>query len=104
MVYLEEERFDDADAHFERAKLHVTQNVGNLARAMMLQGRIFRAKGRLEEAETEVLRAIEAFEKIGATADLEQCRELLEAIDSDKLGLDGEDSESSKDDVACCVH
>ena len=59
---------------------------------MWLQGIIFYAKDMLGEAETEALRAIEAFEKIGATVDIGMCRELLAEIDFDKLGLDGEDA------------
>ena len=85
LLYLVEKRFNDADAHLKRAKLHAANNAGDLARAMMLQGYIFHAKGRLEEAETEALRAIETLEEIGATVDETQCRALLEMIRSDKL-------------------
>ena len=91
MVYLGEEKFDDADAHLERAKL-LANNAGDLARATMLQGLISRAKGRLEEAETEVLRAMEALEEIGANLDVEMCRDFLGIIHSDKLDLEGESS------------
>ena len=41
-----------------------------------------------EEAKLEALRAVGSYEKVGATKDLERCRELLRKIDG--LDSDGE--------------
>ena len=48
---------------------------------MELQARIWYEEGRLEEAESEALRAADVFEKLGATEELEICRELLGDIE-----------------------
>ena len=73
-------RFDDAHAHIEDAKLHAVNDAYNLARAMKVQANLWYIQGRLEEAKFEALRAVDIFEKFGATRDLEGCRKLLRWI------------------------
>jgi len=74
-------RFDDASAHVERAKPHTENNAYHLGRAVNLQATVWYKQDRLEEAKSEALRAADVFEKLGAVANLEDCRELLRWIE-----------------------
>jgi len=47
---------------------------------MELQARVWYNQHRLEEARSEVLRAADVFEKLGAAKDLEGCRKLLQIV------------------------
>jgi len=93
-----QDRFDDAHAHVELAKSHAVNNAYKLGHAMVLQATFWCDQCRLEEAESEALHAVEVFEKLGATRDLEECRKLLQRINeetnspivSDEPGDDGE--------------
>jgi len=74
-------RFDDAHAHNEHAKSHAANDEYNLGRAMELQAGFWFEQRRFEEAKSEALRAADVYEKLGATSDVEDCRELLRKID-----------------------
>ena len=78
-------RFDDAHAHIEQAKVDAVNNHDTylLARAMKQQARFWREQCRFEEARSEALFAIEAFEKLGATGDAEATKMILWQIDWD---------------------
>ena len=76
----DEERFDDAHAHMERAKSHTAGHEFHLGRGMQLQATFLYKRYKFKEAESEVLKAIEIFEKIGTTLDLDECRVLLRNI------------------------
>jgi len=82
-LFFHQGRFDDAHAHIEPAKLHATN--GNdaylLARAMEFQALLWHEQRRLEEARSEALRALDAFEKLGAIKDVESVMGLLREID-----------------------
>ena len=73
----------------QRAKLHAANDHDTflLARAMELQAGFLHKQRRFEEARYEALRAVDAFEKLGATSDVEGVRELLRWIDRDE-GMD----------------
>jgi len=80
-LFSKEGRFDVAHAHIERAKSHAANDSGyHLGRAMRLQAGFWYQERRLEEAKSEVLRAVEVFEKLGAAQDIERCEELLRNI------------------------
>ena len=78
-----EDRFDDAHAHIERAKSHTADSAYSLGNAMELQARVWYRQHRLEEARSEALRAADVYEKLGATEDVEDCRELLRDIENE---------------------
>ena len=78
-------RLDVAHAHVEHAKSHATNDPYNLGRAMELRARILYEESKFEEAESEVLRAADVFEKLGATKDSERCRELRD-IEAERGG------------------
>ena len=76
-LFLSQGRFDDAHAHIEQAKSHAVHSPYYLGRAMELQAGIWYKQHRLEEARSEVLRAVDAFEKLGSVKDVERCRGFL---------------------------
>jgi len=80
-MFRDQGRFDDAQAHLERAKLNAVDGPYSLGRAMQLQAEAWYEQGRLEEARTEALGAADIFEKLGAARYVERCRELLRNIE-----------------------
>ena len=70
-------RFEDANAHIECAKSHTIDSAYNLGGATKIQAIIWYKQHRLEEARSEALRAIDVYEKAGATEHTEICRWLL---------------------------
>ena len=89
-LFFEEDRFDDAHAHVERAKSHAINDPYNSARASRLQARFLDRQNRFKEAKSEALRALGTFEKLGATDDVEYTRELLGQIDRNARGVDSD--------------
>ena len=79
-LFLDEHKFEDAQAHVERAKLHAVDHAYYLGCAMVLQARVWYKQRRLEEARSEALRAVDVFEKLGAAKKMEDCRKLLRDI------------------------
>jgi len=94
-LFSEEGRFDDAHAYIERAKSHAIDDAYNMGRAMGLQANSWYDQRMFEKAKFEALHAADAYEKLGAAHDLEECRELLRRIDermnsSAESDVDGE--------------
>ena len=75
-------RSNDAHTHVEHAKSHAINDPYCLGRAMELQARILQKERKFEEAKSEALRAVDVFEKLGATKWLEKCREILRDIEA----------------------
>jgi tetratricopeptide (TPR) repeat protein len=83
-LFADEARFDDAHTQIEHAKLHVADHdTHSLARAMLGQAGFWYRQREFEEAKSEALRALDAFEKLGATNHMERVKELLRQIDRD---------------------
>jgi len=80
-LYYDEGKFDDAQVHIERAKLHTADSLYNLGCAMEQQAKVWYKQHRFEEAMSEALRAAEVFERLGATKDMENCGKLLQRIE-----------------------
>ena len=80
-LFCDESRFDEAQIHIERAKPHAVNNAYYLGRAMEMQARIWHKQHRFEEARSEVLRAADTFEKLGAAQDMKRCRKHLQVIE-----------------------
>ena len=80
-LFFTENRFDDAHVHLRHAKSSAANDPRRLGWALELQAKFWYKEGRLEEAKSEVLRAADVYEKIGAAKDLEDCRTLLRDID-----------------------
>jgi tetratricopeptide (TPR) repeat protein len=82
----EEDRFNDAHAHIERAKSYADNDPYLLACASHLQASIWDRQNMFEEAKSEALRALDVFEKLGATDNAECTRALLGQIDDRARG------------------
>ena len=82
---IQKARFDDANAHVQYVKSYAVNNHDSytLARATELQARVWHLQQRFEEAKTEALRAIDAFEKFGVVKDAERGRNLLQQVDGE---------------------
>ena len=80
-LFCNENRFENAQSHIERAKGHAIDDAYNLGRAMSQQAEIWYRQDRLEEAKAEILCALETFEKLGATGDLPWSRSNLQEIE-----------------------
>ena len=81
LLFGDEGEFDNANTHIELAKPYAANDVFLLGRAMKLQAEVWHQEHRFEEAKSEVLCALEAFEKLGAVRDAETCKELLQEIE-----------------------
>ena len=80
LVFLDQDRFDDAHAHAKRAKLHAVNNLYDLGGVMVLQAWVWYEQHRLEEARSEILRATDVFERLGAEDGIETSREFLQLV------------------------
>ena len=80
-------RFGDAHTHIEHSRSHAVDNAYNMSFATSLRALVLHEQGRFEEARSEVLRAAETFEKLGAVRDLERCRGLLQNIQGEMNNL-----------------
>jgi len=92
-LFSREGRFDEAHAHIEQAKPLAADDAYILARASRLQAWFWCQQRMFEEARSEALRALGVFEKLRATSDAEDTRDLLEEIeemDLDPAVPDGE--------------
>ena len=89
-LFRDEGRFDDAQAHLERAKSHAVDDPYNLGCAMEAQAQLWYKQHKLGEARTEVLRAADVYDGLGAAKDAEDCRELLRAIEEELNTVSGQ--------------
>jgi len=80
-LFRDQGRFDDARAHVERAKSYAVDAAYLLGRAMQLQAGIWHRQCMFEAAKSEALRAVDLFEKLGATEDVAVTRKLLRRIE-----------------------
>ena len=69
-LFLEEGRLNDAQVHLEYLKSEAISNPHLLVITMVIQVCVWRQQGRIEEAEYEISRVANIFQKLGAPADL----------------------------------
>ena len=74
-------RFDEAHTHIAHAKSHTINNIYLLGHVVELQGRFWYREQRLEKAKAVTLDAIAVYERVGATKEIERCRQLLQLIE-----------------------
>ena len=82
-LFRDQRGFDDANTHVEHAKSHTVDSPYNLGHAMEMQAGIWYMQHRLEEARSETLRAIDVYEKVGATKDIQDCKKLFQYIEGE---------------------
>ena len=84
-LFSEQGKLDDANTQIEHAKSHAVghRDTYFLARAMEQQAGVWYKQHRFEEARSEALRAVEAFQKLGAADDAKRARILLQQINHD---------------------
>jgi len=80
-LFHDQGRFDDAHAHLEHAKSHTVNSAYFLGLAMEEQAWVLYGQHKFEEAKSEVLRAADAYEKVGAAKEMEGCRRLLQEME-----------------------
>ena len=80
-LFSDHNRFDDAHAHIKLAKSHAANDTYLLGCVMELQARVWYKEHKFKEAKSEALRAINVFKKLGATKDLEKCKDILHDIE-----------------------
>jgi len=73
-------RFDDSHTHVERAKSHAVNDTYLMGCAMNFQAWFWYQQRRFRKARLEALCAANAYERVGATTDLERCRNLIRGI------------------------
>ena len=78
----EEGVFADARACLERAKSHAVNNPYLLAHTMYQRARLWNRQDRFEDAKSEALRALDAFEELGAVDDAQDTRRFLHKIET----------------------
>ena len=74
-------KFNEANSHVERVKLHAISNSYRLGHTIYLQARVWYKEQRFGEAKYEVLDAVAIFEKLVAAQMLENCEKLLNSIE-----------------------
>jgi tetratricopeptide (TPR) repeat protein len=87
-LFSREHRSYEAHTHLEHAKAQAADDPYLLARALWLQAWIMNDMCTFEEAKSEALRALDTFEELGATNDVEMARNLLTHIDSNARRTD----------------
>ena len=86
-LFLAEDEFDEATGHIIQAKSHAVNELHWQGCAMSMQARIWLRQRRLEDAKTEILHALEIFERLGAADHIQECRDLLQMIERPKKKL-----------------
>ena len=76
-LFFNQDEFDDAHAHIGRAEAQVADSPYLIGRAASLRAYFWYRQHDLDKADSEALRAVRAFEEVGATKWVENCRELL---------------------------
>ena len=85
-LFFHEKKFDDAHTYTERAKAHTTGSGYYLGIAMEQQATIWYRQGRLDDANSEALGALEICEKFGASKYAGRCKSLLQKIERAMAG------------------
>ena len=93
-LFFDRARLDDASVHIQHSKLYAVKDhdLYAVGHAMERQAWVWHRQCRSEEAKSEVLRAVDAFEKFGAVRDAKRVRDLLQQIDGESRadGISGE--------------
>jgi len=103
ILFYQKGRFDDAHAPIQRAMSHAVDDPYLLARASWLQAWCWFNQHKPEEAKSQASRALDLFEKLGATSNVEGVRELLQIIDAQGVDSDVNVSPSKQYCLLCVL-
>ena len=76
-LFIHEGGFSNANAHIEHAKSHAVDGTYEMGRAMEMQAQVWYIQSRFNDAKSEILRALDTLEKLGAEKGVEHCRSIL---------------------------
>ena len=80
-LFFDENRFSEAHSLIRLAKLHTANSRYNLGHTMLFQAHLWCKESKFEAAKSEVLHAVDIFEKYGGMKELEACREVLHDVE-----------------------
>ena len=80
-LFRDEQEFDEAHTHIERAKPHTVNDAYKLGRVTGIRADVWYRQHRLEQAQSEALQALEIYERLGATKEASNCRNLLQEVE-----------------------
>ena len=96
-LFLDELTFGDANTHIERAKSHTVDGTYDMGRAMELQAAVWLFQCRFEDAKSEISRALDIYEKLGAARAVDNCRIGLQVIEQAMENRGAPNNESNQD-------
>ena len=82
-LFFNQGRFNDSHPHIEHAESHAARDTYLMGRVMHLRAVFWYKQRRFREARSEVLCAVNVFEKVGAAKDLEICGSILRGIEEE---------------------
>jgi tetratricopeptide (TPR) repeat protein len=80
-LFLDENQFDDSNARIQRARSHAIDRPYRLGRVVHLQAKVLHRQGKLGDAKSEALHALEIYEELGAAEDARICGDLLQKVE-----------------------
>ena len=86
VTFSERGESEDAQAHLDHAKSHAVDDTYLLVLTIDQQARLWYKQHKFEDAKSKALRAIEAFERLGAANDAEATRQFLYQIKARQSG------------------
>ena len=85
-LFLDNDGFESAHDHIDQAKSHAADDALMLAQAMEAKAVIWFRQHKFEDAVSEALRALNIYEKLGASRDIVDCKGLLQNIEQATAG------------------
>ena len=86
VLFRGEDRFNHAHSHVDQAKLHAAGSPHDLGCAMEEKAQIWYQQHRFEDAVSEASGALKIYEKLGASKDIVDCKNLLRGIERAMTG------------------
>ena len=80
-LFRDERKYGKAHVYIERAKSHADDDVYKLGCTMKIRAEVWYHQDRLGDAKSEVVHALENYEKVGAAHQAESCRTLLQRVE-----------------------
>ena len=85
-MFFKQGRINDAQTHVDHMKSFAANNTYLLARASLLQARLWYTQDMVGEARSEALAVLDVFEKLGSANNAKHARRLLQKIDARRPG------------------